>query len=1315
MPDEQNSGKPSSVDPPPVRRDIRKPLTLVACGLIVAALLLVVVTNVRPPGPSDTNAEEPADIIEIVEPGRLTEEELLAEDRPLSAEVPDVPRGGWIQITDEHGRLAQQYGFENLDPHPPGKGPGWLYLVQPEFQFYGSDGSVTVLTGESALAYAPNRAVESGTLTGNVLIRRFEETSSGRADPAADRPAFVLETDEARLDGILGEVRCDGEIHLETTNAEFSGRALQLLINDRDNVIESLRVREVDFIRLAGAPSPVSRGSPSAADALSSSHGRAERDGDEPAATPARSDEPKPADAPRRNREAHPPTDVQYYRLTLRDNVRITQGVGDHQRSASGDSLAVIFTLHGEEIGATLARTPRRPAYVPRETAPPTRRGGRAVALAQFIMSLPFASFSQSGLALAPPPSDEDTRVTCEGGLTMVPLTDHDRPLPPAGEALLELLGDPVQLHDPDAQLEATCAVLQYHTADDRVDLLASKTQPLRIDGPQLHTFGERFWLARAQQTGGLTGRGEMKFLKAPSDTPAPAPSALARQERLSVRWSEHVDLVFDPAPRPGALGPIRTAVFNGDVHVHGDDVALAAATGEAAAGSSPPPDASAGDLHCRQLTVDMKPATDARVTLRRLLALGDVKVADLHQTIWSESFLVEFAPGQGQSPPSSQAPATSPETDIDRIVAETGVQLRLARGRRVFADRMVVNPRDRSAELTGSDVTLVDQNNVIDEAERITADDLARVYVVHGKGRFRRFDGPVLHDSDARIEPAALSSLPDRTEELSITWRDRLDLAPLLDADRTGPAADAPQLATFIGDVQVVSPEMKLTHADQMSACFGPAETDASIGNTLRAIDANGSVHVRAVGRAGEIRCDDLHVDVAPGRDGQLVPTRLTVRGAVRVADEHQRLWADSLTADFRERPGDEPIAETPGADDFAHARVQLDTIHAEGNVQLRSASGQRVFADRLVGDAVNRTAELFGDRVLVVSEQFALDHGRHLLVDELREIYESHGPGVCYAFAEPIPLDEADAPVALPALDGPRTLEASWTESAIYLRHDDSLVLRGAVRGESWPNPLEHNIIEGDALTLDFLDDESSEDDPAPSRLAHLLARGDAKIESRIRLSPDDERPARVYYVAGQHIDYDQETLEATVIGDGELLVYDVRSERSTEDGDAGETFSPRGTTLFRWSKELHMTQIVDDLFTITMTGDVRGKRVELDGRWAKLSGQFFETTVERAANRDETPAVVADGAVDLGGAMKIKRVYGHGGIVVETPDRVVMCDEFDYNVAIGVADLKAARGRTLSIQTGDVVRPLRAEHVLWNMKDDTITVTRGAGGVR
>ncbi len=1311
---------------------------LVACGVVLAGLLLVVAINLDETDPTRTDPDRTREDLNIVEPGSLTEEEKIAGSGETQREELIRVKGGEIQITNEKHELAQRYRFTHLDPNPEGKGSGWLLLTDPVMEVYGSDGSVITLSGESAIAYAPNNAVESGTLTGNVVIHRYENIAGKQLDTNLDEPMLQMSTSEAQFDNIVGEVTCPGEILLETKNGEFLGYKAEVKINDKDDVISLLTIEKVDYVRIAAADAPDSPApqSPTLDDNRVSTARHAGRSSDPTAPDSATQDvdEDKPGETRKPQAAAKPDTgsEAQVYRLTLHDNIKIAQGSSGARRTATGDSLSLFFSKESKGLGASLALAPTRrirPCHLASLTTP--------VPLEQFMLSVAVASYEGGTQPLAPAEGSEDTLITCEGGLTMIPVANVGDRIASPDDALIELIGEPVHIVDEAAAAVATCAVLQHRTSAGRTELISSAAHRVDITSPEYNIDAERCWIAETEKTGGFAGPGRIRFFNPPPDGSDPGTSTTyaSPDERLVISWADSVELTFGEGDESGALGSIKSALFRRDVVLVSEDLAML--DHERTDDASAP--VSASRMLCDELGVGFATVEGEHVP-RHILADGEVEIIGESQTLWTQSLDVLLRQAQTEDTASNET-----RTDVDRIVAENDVQLLMTDGQRVFGDRLEIDGEKREAVLTGEDVRLVDDTSVIDHARRIVVDDLRQTYSIVGKGRLRVFDKPVFADADGRVQPVPLDHLTGLAEELKIKWTKGVTVIPV---DETGnPIFElnenepANRIATFAGDVQVVSPEMKLSHADELRVSFSADSPDDSASGSMHAIDARGSVRAHSLGEPGEIACEDLHVDLAQNTDGVMVPLKMTATESVRVTDKTQTMWTDTLTLTFLEEDENEDEAASAVDGEFAGARVVVDTVRATGAVQIRLQDGERVFADSLEADPDGETASLFGQRIMVAGETFVLDHGKEMELNRQTGRYRIIGPGEFYGFEDPLVLPDVDEPIDLPDIDTERTLEATWTESALYIEAtgvepsdppdphsgtgsyaktngEEELELRGDVHAESRPNQLEHDLIDAESLTLYFADVETQSAEETSRELTHLLARGDAKLESRSWLNEDHSDAAKLFFVAGQHIDYDQRTFEATVIGDGELLIRDERAKDASEAAQESDAFSGKGTTFFSWDRQLHLTQVVDNQFNVEMEGNVRCVHNGLDERSTIVTGNRIEAVVKRLTGTDTTmDATAADGALDFGGSMEARRIYGEGGVRIVTwlrgnKQRDVVCDVFDYNLITGLAAVSANPGRKIYIQTAGSTGSMSATHILWNMPRDTITISRGSG---
>ena len=1060
--------------PPPVQSGPAKAFIFGGAGAIVALVLLVVVISIEPevPGPREVAAID--DVTELIPPAQLSDADLADGDLDLPRGMEfEAPQGGWVQVVNQRGELAQQYRCESLDPNPPGMPPGWVKMDRPRGEIFLSNHRVLSLSGDTALAHRREGVLEEGTLIGNVLIRLFEMQDGRPIDTQRDRPVLVVRTAEARLDNFLGKISCEGDIHIETRSVEFPGRGLSALIDDQNEQIR-LSIDEVDFIRIASLgqtrasrpPRPTSASPPPTAD--------------EPAPAPepvAADTAPPPTPAPTQAPTPAPTesADPQFYRLTLHDEVRVRRGDEATGQTASGDTLTIVFSLQSEGLGDSLAASWPRPAPErgPAGPAQPVRLADTFAVLAVAAARPQEGTEPQPPARIAPLPAPQDIYIRCRGGLTMVPVSDPAEYPASIDDARLQLTGRPVRLHDARRQTDATCDRLLYHARDRKLELIGSPDFPLRFDSPRGRGGGRLFWLRDTPggAIGGFEGSG---WLTAANETPDRPPSPVA-EAAFPPPWPN------TPPPRP--VAPVEA---------------------------------------------DGKPA-EAATPLERL-----------------------------------------------RIVWEKGVDL--------------------------------------------------------------EFDEP----------------------------------------DQPGGT----------------------TH--------------------LRRVRFDGNVRVHS--EEGTIACDNLDLLLATNDEGKSIPTTMTATGQVRAADPERTIWADVLVVEFRERRAAAAEPDEEGAyRDPMGGDAEVERMTAEGDVQVLLANGARAFAQKLIGDVPGETIELLGSNVVIAYDKMIIDRGRRVVLRRQTDTAHWDGPGQARFFSTPLET-AAEGRIERPDVIGKPDVRARWNTSMLYDNTFNegagSIDLRGEVDAKSEPSPLERNTVNADALTLEFVNvpraDGGDEGHPPPAGatlspdnvervLGRFIARGEAKLENRTWLTAEHLDKPRVFYIAGDHVEYDDQTGEALVVGAGELLIRDL-----TEDDAAGGSapFGPKGTTLFRWKKKLHMTRGLDDRFDIVLAGEVEALHQGLDDETATLSCDRLEATVVRPG------ATGKRGALDLEGPAKLKRLRAWDGVFIRTQTRDVDCDEFDYNATTGLAQVRARPGRRVSILTRGTAHPIHAQHALWNMSNDRVTITRGSG---
>ena len=109
-------------------------------------------------------------------------------------------------------------------------------------------------------------------------------------------------------------------------------------------------------------------------------------------------------------------------------------------------------------------------------------------------------------------------------------------------------------------------------------------------------------------------------------------------------------------------------------------------------------------------------------------------------------------------------------------------------------------------------------------------------------------------------------------------------------------------------------------------------------------------------------------------------------------------------------------------------------------------------------------------------------------------------------------------------------------------------------------------------------------------------------------------------------------------------------------------------------------------------------------------KITARTLHADVARKSLDADDPGRTGD--LQLGSDLDIKQVRGSGGVAVESPTRVVLCHEFEYNLLTSLASAFAAPGGRVSVKTRGEPNPFFAERIRWNLATDRIEVRRAGG---
>lgn len=404
--------------------------TIVGISVVVAAGLLFAAWQFDRTLPA-SRQERSAPIEELVAPRPLSEaERAAAQDRRGGSLNVQIDQKAWVQVAGKDGRLAQQYMAEKIDPQPG----AFMAMVEPRTVFFLEDGRVATLRARTGRVHVPNRALESGTFNGDVVIRVFRPAPGVAVNLAKDIPSLVLESEQLDFDQVLGEIQCETAFRLTTDVLTFDGAGLDLLLGRDGKSIERLTVEHplgpivIDRSRQNRARASAA---PKMVDMTPISWKR-ERDFTSHAATGVpvaviAAQVASPVAAP----VAAP--SARFYRLEMHDDVEVLRYTAKDRAWSKGDLLVAIFSLQSDLIAKEMV-------MIPAEDMLPA---ARQASTPQVGIT---ARIAQSALAVAPDPVGDLLVIRFTGRLKMEPV-DVDEKVPDSADGMkIQIDGKAVEL-----------------------------------------------------------------------------------------------------------------------------------------------------------------------------------------------------------------------------------------------------------------------------------------------------------------------------------------------------------------------------------------------------------------------------------------------------------------------------------------------------------------------------------------------------------------------------------------------------------------------------------------------------------------------------------------------------------------------------------------------------------------------------------------------------------------------------------------------------------------------------------------------------
>ncbi len=793
----------------------------------LALLVIIVAWNASGMEGAREQGNRLDDAVSILRPQAPSDAELQRASGNIGDQASvQLADGAWIQVADEDGRLAQQYSAQRLDPLPASQ----IALAEPRIMVFLRDGRVITMESRSGIAAVPQRALNSGTFEGDVVVRLFRPREGLSVDPGRDIPAITIEAEEAQFDNVLGEVRCDRAVRVTTDMGTFAGEGLSLVMDGGEDggSLERLVIeRATEPIRIDRAARMLSAKRESARAATEEPPQPLASTPQAPEAVSApRALAPSPfAQPPSQPKEpaqvAAVPAEGRIYQLVLESGVEIVRMHGGARSTIRGDELIAHFTLDSSALDAN---------------EPASSRSASAVllrpAVAISAMALAQASTSSSGSA-------EDVVTVMFGGrLVMTPakgvtLASND-------DIQFEVVGHRVECYDAGTQSELVCKKLRYSLASEQIEAIGDASQPLRVRSPRMALDGERFWMNQRSKTGGIVGPGRLRFARVQAQraqvnswtndasmhaafhwfaqapqllcmiastdpaavalvqTTSVAPPPLAApafdhaSQQLEIQWKGGVDLAFAGSTDEPRLSGAK---FVGGVAVTGREFTLDAGTldvrfdadREEQIESIVADDGTVvkrlggGGLQSRRVELYLTQSKDGSTIPLRLLAMGTLEATDARQTIWAESLDVSFiekAASGSVQPASERQPnaldegmgADMGEVEVASFAANQGVEVLLKEGARVYADLLEGSAAQRTLRLAGSDVAFVRGTVIADGLKEVRFDDATRTARSEGPGRFRAFKEPIAASTGRAPRP-----LPDTKPAMEARWVESL------------------------------------------------------------------------------------------------------------------------------------------------------------------------------------------------------------------------------------------------------------------------------------------------------------------------------------------------------------------------------------------------------------------------------------------------------------------------------------------------------------------------------------------------------------
>ncbi|MDX1430093.1 MAG: hypothetical protein R3282_07395, partial [Rhodothermales bacterium] len=562
--------------------------------------------------------------------------------------------------------------------------------------------------------------------------------------------------------------------------------------------------------------------------------------------------------------------------------------------------------------------------------------------------------------------------------------------------------------------------------------------------------------------------------------------------------------------------------------------------------------------------------------------------------------------------------------------------------------------------------------------------------------------------------------------------------------ADSTLPRADRSQNrleeAHFHGDVVVDEDRFHMESQDLRLLFNMEVEQD----DALKELEAKGDVFVKGLDtNEGELRSQHLFTEFALNAAGDSLPKRIVASDKASIKDLTQHIRADDhIEFHLVESPLYPAAGDAPPAEKGAFDRVQVERFRAVENVFVELDSGVTATGDLLEGNAILGNADLTGEKVVVDGTPEDVDFhaegtrarveridGRSVITidGEGRATLQSLGRATPDAAASE-PVDEAitddeahddEANTDAPASNAPdpETIDITWNDEFMYMegavQGSGTVRFRGDVHAVSIA-PAEENVIDAVELTAAFgdetldpvVDAEGTVHVETRRTLRDLIARGNARMESRVWENSQRDGPYRFTHIRGQYIEYNQQTMSAKVPGAGILLINDPRPVPEQAEGgeQADGSLTGRGATVFEWTDDMHMNQSAGARYDVTMIGNVIMQHDALSGDQddAYMTCDRLDVALSRRDADQRNPGL------DFGGSTEVERFDAKGRVTLGAQSKRIEGNEVTYFEREQIVRIFGTERTDASFKSEPTRPPMRAKGFIWHLDSDDVQMT-------